>query len=59
MNEFNSTADILIDRLRNLADGKTTVYLFDEISRAAMDMISNVFKKAYKFFCNSIKFWYR
>jgi hypothetical protein len=56
MNEFNSTADILIDRLRNLADGKTTVYLFDEISRAAMDMISNVFKKAYKFFCNSIKF---
>ena len=42
MPEFNSTADILIERLRNMADGKTTILLYDEISRAAMDMISNV-----------------
>jgi hypothetical protein len=47
MNEFNSTADILIDRLRNMADGRTKVYLFDEMSRVVMDMISNVFKKSY------------
>jgi hypothetical protein len=44
MNEFNSTADILIERLRRLADGKTQISLYDEVSRAAMDMISNVCK---------------
>ena len=41
MNEFNSTADILIERLRSLADSKTKISLYDEISRAAMDMISS------------------
>jgi hypothetical protein len=42
MPEFNTTADVLIERLRNVADGKTIVHLYDEIGRAAMDMISNV-----------------
>ena len=42
MNEFNSTADLLIEKLRGMADGKTIVYLHGEISSAAIDMISNV-----------------
>ena len=42
MVEFNSTANMLIERLRNMADGNTMVQLHDEISRASMDMISNV-----------------
>ena len=31
MNEFNSKGYILIERLRELADGKTTIKLFNEI----------------------------
>lgn len=42
MNEFNSIADMLIERLRSMADGKTSICLYNEISRAAMDMISSV-----------------
>ena len=42
MQEFNSTADLLIERLRNMADGKTSILLYNEISRATMDMIANV-----------------
>lgn len=42
MNEFNLTADQLIHRLRNFADGKTVISLSDEISRTTMDMIANV-----------------
>ena len=42
MNEFNLTVDTLIHKLRSMADGKTVVRLYDEINRAAMDIISNV-----------------
>ena len=42
MTEFNTTADILIERLRNMADGKTTIFLYDEMCRTTMNMISNV-----------------
>jgi hypothetical protein len=47
MTEFNSTADMLIHRLRDMADGDTIVRLHDEVSRASMDMISNVCEFVY------------
>ena len=40
--EYNSTIDTLIDRLRNVADGKTTIILGTELYRTTMDVISNV-----------------
>ena len=43
MNEFNDKGDILIERLRILADGKTTINLFNEINHAALDAIASVY----------------
>jgi hypothetical protein len=48
LNEINSKADILLERLRSLADGKTSVNLFDEINHAALDIIASV---CFKFYC--------
>ena len=42
VNHFNSKADLLLERLRSLADGKTVVKLFPEINRAALDIIAMV-----------------
>lgn len=47
LNEINSKADILLERLRSLADGKTSVNLFDEINHAALDIIASVCFKFY------------
>lgn len=42
LKEFNSKTDILMDKLRTLADGKTQVVLFKEINRMTLDIISSV-----------------
>ncbi len=42
LEEFNLKADLLMERFRSLADGKTVVTLFNEINRAALDIIASV-----------------
>lgn len=42
LDEVNSKGDILLERLRTLADGKTVVNLFDEVNHAALDIIASV-----------------
>ena len=42
LEEFNIKADLLMERFRILADGKTVVTLFNEINRAALDIIASV-----------------
>jgi hypothetical protein len=41
---FNSKGNILMDRLRSLADGKTEINLFSEINHAALDIIAHVIR---------------
>ena len=40
--EFNNKADILLERLRTMADGKTSINLFEELNKATLDAIANV-----------------
>ncbi|KAL9970601.1 hypothetical protein ACROYT_G023006 [Oculina patagonica] len=42
MSSFNSTANVLLDHLGTMADGKTEVCMFDQFSRAALDVICKV-----------------
>ena len=42
LEEFNLKSDLLMERFRSLADGKTVVTLFNEINRAALDIIASV-----------------
>lgn len=42
VSQFNSKADILLDRLKTMADGKTLINLFDEVNHATLDAIANV-----------------
>nr|QEV83798.1 cytochrome P450 [Brachionus rotundiformis] len=42
INELNSEFDMLMVRLRSLADGKTRINLLKEISHAALDIIANI-----------------
>lgn len=42
MYDFNAKGDILIERLRTIADGKTTIQLFNEINHATLDVIASV-----------------
>ena len=42
MNEFNQKGDVLIEKLRGLADGKKVFSLFKEINHAALDAIASV-----------------
>ena len=44
MSEFNQKGDVLLERLRSMADGKTMVKLFNEINHAALDVIASVTK---------------
>ena len=39
---FNTKADILMERLRSLADGKTVFQLFPELNHITLDAISVV-----------------
>ena len=40
--EFNAIGDILMDKLRSLADGKTMITLFEELNHATLDVIAVV-----------------
>ena len=42
MNEFNCKSDLLLDKLRKQANGKTVVKLLESFNCVAMDIISNV-----------------
>ena len=42
MSEFNQKGDILIEKLRRYADGKTIIKLFHEINHSALDVIASV-----------------
>ena len=44
VDHFNQITDILNDKLRTMADGKTTVHLFNEINKATLDAIALVNK---------------
>jgi hypothetical protein len=40
VNQFNAKGDLLMEKLRSLADGQTVVNLLDEFNRAALDAIA-------------------
>jgi hypothetical protein len=40
--EFNSNGDILLEKLRGMADGKTQITLLRELNNATLDIIANV-----------------
>ncbi len=42
VNQFNTKADILTEKLRTKADGKTIINLLDEFNRVALDAIAQV-----------------
>ena len=42
VDQFNTTADTLMTKLRERADGKTVVNLFKEFNQAALDAIAQV-----------------
>lgn len=42
LKEFNSKADLLMEKLRKQADGKTLVYLGKEMNYVALDIIASV-----------------
>ena len=42
MSSFNATADVLLDYLSTMADGKTEISLSDVFARAALDVICKV-----------------
>jgi cholesterol 24(S)-hydroxylase len=42
LKQFNHQGDILMEKLRSLADGKTQVTMFKYLNRATLDVIANV-----------------
>ncbi|XP_038073598.1 cholesterol 24-hydroxylase-like [Patiria miniata] len=42
MGSFNESTDILINKLAEKADGKTTVYMLDELNQVTLDVIAKV-----------------
>ncbi len=42
IDQFNDKAEILMERLRSLADGKTTISLLDEFNNITLDAIAKV-----------------
>jgi hypothetical protein len=40
--QFNTKADMLMERLQNFSDGKTLVHLFKEFNHATLDAIAQV-----------------
>lgn len=42
--EINTKGDVLLERFKKLADGVTLVKLFEEMNRAALDIIASVNK---------------
>ena len=50
MSAFNSTADLLINHLGTMADGKTEIHMLDQFAQAALDVIC----KVSKIFCHKV-----
>ena len=42
VDQFNESADILIEKLSHKADGKTEVAMLDEFNRTTLDIIAKV-----------------
>ena len=42
MGHFNQITNLLTEKLRSMADGKTVVSLFNEVNRATLDAIALV-----------------
>lgn len=42
MDEFNAKSDILMNKLRTLADGKTVFRMLDELNNLTLDVIASV-----------------
>jgi hypothetical protein len=47
VNQFNTKADMLLERLRLFSDGKTVVSLFKELNHATLDAIAQVILRNY------------
>lgn len=45
MSSFNSTANLLLEHLGTMADGKTEVCMIDQFAHAALDVICKVRSK--------------
>jgi len=45
MSSFNSTANLLLEHLGTMAEGKTEVCMYDQFARAALDVICKVKSK--------------
>ena len=44
VNQFNEKADMLSQKLRSIADGKTMIQLFHELNQVTLDAIAQVFQ---------------
>ena len=42
INEFNFTSNTFLEKIRSLADGKTSVNMLDQFSLITLDIISHV-----------------
>ena len=42
IDEFNNQGDLLLEKLRSMADGKTHVVMLDEFNHATLDDIATV-----------------
>lgn len=42
MDEFNTKGNLLLEKIRSLADGKTEVTMLNEFNYAALDVIATV-----------------
>ena len=49
VDQFNASADLLIEKLSHKADGKTEIAMLDELDRTTLDVIGKVR------FCNTLK----
>lgn len=54
IDQFNVKADILMERLRTMADGKKIVVLLNELNNTALDAIAQV--KQFEIIIQSISF---
>ena len=43
IDEFNNKGDLLLEKLRSMADGKTQVVMLDEFNHATLDAIATVY----------------
>ena len=48
MDQFNFSADVLVNRLVTMADGKTEVAMLDEFNRLTLDVVGKVHREKKK-----------